>query len=556
MNAVPLDVRQKEAVSGISRTGQVFARTRNRAVLPVLLAGIKSSQPELRAAMIRASFRRHDSATHTQFIRHFNALAEADKAVVCQAHCTMSHHAAPALKAAILAGDATLCQNACRIIALAGDVDLFPVLVKAAEDKKHRQRSCVAATILELATRVQHELAQWAAGLRSGLHDPSFRRHHLLVSLEPSLSRFATHGRREILDAFLLLAPTDNQTWNRILHDPLHPCHAALIDELASTQDSAIMERLVVMLCDTDAPAAVLEIVARRTDPRFVDALLNGLKRPVPIRVLHNMKRLNGVAWREDHRDLLLELDGRAQAIAVELAAASGMNRDRVFELLAFVFEKGLTEGRRASCQAVAKFDSSQADELVLAALDDPDAGVQALAVRQLRARRIPDALQRLVVLLDSRSTEIRDAARSSLAEFNFTRYRTMFDLLDEQSARTTGVLVHKVDHSVQQKLTEELLSPSKSAKLRAIEMAVAMEATEDVRQQLIELVAHENVAVRKEAVAALAHCRGEQVAATLKIASTDPNSSIAEAAQRSLAQLQVNDSSPSSVISLAGETA
>jgi hypothetical protein len=136
--------------------------------------------------------------------------------------------------------------------------------------------------------------------------------------------------------------------------------------------------------------------------------------------------------------------------------------------------------------------------------LDDPDAGVQASAVRQLRARRFPDALQRLVALLDSPSSEVRDAARSSLAEFNFTRYRTMFELLDEHSAHTTGVLVHKIDPSVQQKLAEELLSPSITIKLRGIEMAVAMEATNDVQQQLIDLVAHENVAVRKDSVVAL----------------------------------------------------
>src|SRR6185503_12095818 len=160
------------------------------------------------------------------------------------------------------------------------------------------------------------------------------------------------------------------------------------------------------------------------------------------------------------------------------------VNRDALFEFLAFVLGNGLAEARRASCQGLAKFDNPRADELVLAALNDPDAGVQAAAVRQLRARRVPDALQRLVTLLDSRLPEVRDAARSSLAEFNFTRYRTMFDLLDEQSAKTTGILVHKVDNSAQHKLIEELSSPSIATKLRGIEMAVAMEAADDVRPQ------------------------------------------------------------------------
>jgi HEAT repeat protein len=334
------------------------------------------------------------------------------------------------------------------------------------------------------------------------------------------------------------LAPVDNGTLNKILRDTNHACHAPVIAELTSSPDFGIMERLVEMLRDTDTPPAALKIISHRSDERFVDLLLNSIKRPVPIRVLHNMKCLGDVAWLEEHRALLLELDGRAQAVAVDLAMASGLNRSSVFEFLVFFLQNGLTEARRACCQALSKFESPQADELVLAMLDDPDAAVQASAVRQLRARRVPDALQRLVVLLDSRAPEVRDAARSSLAEFNFTRYRTMFDLLDEQSARTTGVLVHKVDHSVQQKLAEELASPSITTKLRGIEMALAMEATNDVRQQLIDLVAHENLAVRKEAVAALAYCHGDPVFATLRSAAADTNQSIAEVARQSLAKL------------------
>lgn len=525
-------------MTGVARTAQVLSKTPNRAVLPVLLAGLKSSGAEVRAATIRAAIRRHERATHTQLIQYFTYLDESDRLVLGEAHRAMPHHAAPALKIAILEGDAMLCKNACRIISISGNVDLIPVLVKAAEDKKHHYRAEVAATILELAAQVQCELSQWAGGDRSAPHDPSFKRHHVLLSLEQSMSRFAQHRRQEILDAFLLLAPVDNKILSKILRDPAHPCHASVVNELTSTQDFAIMERLVEMLRDTDTPAAALKIIAQRTDERFVDILLNGLKRPVPIRVLHNMKGLSHVAWLEDHRERLLELDGRAQAVAVDLAVASGLGRDLLFEFLAFLLQKGLAEARRASSQALAKFDSPQADELVVATLGDPDAGVQAAAVRQLRARRIPNALERLVALLDSRAPEVREAARSSLAEFNFTRYRTMFDLLDEQSARTTGMLVHKVDHAVQQKLAEELSSPSITSKLRGIEMAIAMEATNDVRQQLIDLARHENIAIRKEAVAALAHCHGDSVVATLKTAAADANHSVAETAKQSLAQL------------------
>jgi HEAT repeat protein len=249
------------------------------------------------------------------------------------------------------------------------------------------------------------------------------------------------------------------------------------------------------------------------------------------------MKRMRHVAWLTTHRELLLELDGRAQAVAVDLAVASDINRGELFDFLVCVLADGLAEGRRASCQALAKFEDRKADEVVIAAVSDPDAGVRAAAVRQLRPRKLPDALQRLVGLLDSPSVEVRDAARSSLAEFNFVRYRAMFDLLDDGAARTTGMLVQKVDYSARQKLVEELTSPSLSSRLRGIEMAVAMAATDDVEPQLIELAVHENVEVRKEAINALGYCTGSNAVEILKAATGDANPSVAESARQSLAR-------------------
>jgi hypothetical protein len=112
-----------------------------------------------------------------------------------------------------------------------------------------------------------------------------------------------------------------------------------------------------------------------------------------------------------------------------------------------------------------------------------------------------------------------------------------MFDLLDDEAARTTGILVHKVDQSATQKLAEELSSPSITTRLRGIEMAVAMAATDDVQPQLIELAQHENLTVRQEAIAALAHSTRPESRGVLETASHDPNGSVADAARQSLAR-------------------
>jgi len=529
--------------TGLRITEQAFGRTRNRAVLPVLAAAMRSDLADIRAAAIRSTLRRHDIDSHTQLIRHFHELAPEDKAVLRETHRTMRHHAASALKAAILNGDATLCRNACDLVLLCSDHEMFPTLVQAAEKPGHVQRTRIAATVLKFAMQLHEDVAAWAKSDRSG-QDPSFARHHVLAAIERSLKRPVNGQLPEVVNALLLLAPGDHAALLGILHDTRNAHHSQLITSLSTNKSPVVMERLVAMLRDIDTPAAALEVIGRRSDPAFVDFLLHSLKHPVSLRVLHNMKRLRHLAWVQDDSDMVLDFDGAAQGMAVSLAAASTIDRDALFRFLRLMLRHGLGEARRLSCAALAAFERPEADELVIAALDDPDAGVQAAAVRQLRSRRIPTGLQMLVAQLKSPMVEVREAARSSLAEFNFLRYRAMFDLLDEQAVRTTGALVRQVDHLVPDKLTEELTSPSVTTKLRGIEMAVAMGAVDDVRNSILSLARHENAAVRKEAVAALAFASGPDVIETLDFAVGDANRSVADAARQSLAKQKFNDTS------------
>jgi HEAT repeat protein len=468
-----------------------------------------------------------------------HTFTDTDRVVLSQAHRAMPHHAAPAIKAAVRSGDVTLRENACDMILLCRDYDQFPTLVKALETTGGKSANRIAATVQQLSVALHDSVIQWANGERTG-PDPSFDRHHALAALERSLKcRTALHATA-LVDAFLLLAPSDNRELLNIMSDARHPCHSQLVEDLSTNNAPAALERLVALLRDTEAPQAALEAIGRRCDRPFVDFLLHELKRPVPLRVLQNIKRLRFIAWLESHREMLLELDGRAQATAVELAMASDINLQARFETLKLILQRGLSEGRRASCQSLAGFREPQADELILAAVHDPDSGVQAAALRQLRPRRIPDALQILVSKLESSHGEVRDAARSSLAEFNFIRYRAMFDLLDEQAAGTTGLLVRQVDHSTTAKLIEELTSPSVSTRLRGIEMVMAMGAADDVREQLIALARHENATVRKEAVLALAQATGPGVSEALELALRDTNRSVADAARQCLARIKV----------------
>jgi hypothetical protein len=527
-----------------------LARTRNRAVFPLLARALQAHSTGERAAAIRCYVRRHDRESHRQLIQLFAVLNEEDRDVVCEAHRAMPHHMAVELKEAILSGKEGDCDAACQIVELSDDFELFPALVRAAENRNHRRLQAVLSTIRHLAEILHRALARHSTDVGKHHRDPAFVRRNVLAELEGGLAKYALHGHRELVEVYLLLAPSDHAELLRILHDQKHPCHTSVVDSIGRSDTPGLIEKCVELLCNVDVPAAALAAIGLRRDRGFVRCLLSQLKHPVPLRVIYNMKRLQSVAWLEQPLELL-ELDGRSQAVAVELAVASNINGRALFDLLSLLLKSGLTEGRRASCTALAKFRGAEADALVRLALDDPDSGVQAAAVRQLRQRGCHDALKLLVSLLDSRSTEIRDAARSSLAEFNFVRYRAMFDLLDEKAIHTTGILVHKVDDAARDGLIQELSSPSVSIRLRGIEMAVAMEATDDVCEHLIELSRSDNATVRQEAVTALGACTSPHVLHALQLAAEDISPSVREAAAVSLDRLGAGRNQSSAEVSL-----
>ena len=73
----------------------------------------------------------------------------------------------------------------------------------------------------------------------------------------------------------------------------------------------------------------------------------------------------------------------------------------------------------------------------------------------QLRDRGIPGAISQLIQLLDSRHEVVRQAAQSCLTEFNFSRYITVFDLMDDKIRRSTGLLVMRIDPQATSELAE-----------------------------------------------------------------------------------------------------
>ncbi len=141
--------------------------------------------------------------------------------------------------------------------------------------------------------------------------------------------------------------------------------------------------------------------------------------------------------------------------------------------------------------------------------------------------------------MVESPYDVVRRAARESLGEFNFKRYLSAFDMLDEQVRNTTGAMVRKIDPDVPAGLTEELTAKSRTRRLRAIAVVTAMGAEADLEGQLIERLLDDDHLVRTEAARALSECPTPDTQTALYKALCDRSLIVREAAEESLHKLQ-----------------
>jgi HEAT repeat protein len=522
---------------GLDRTWTILANTPNQAAVPVLVSALTSRHSEIRMGAIRSLVLRRAANGHAEIIRRFASFRELEQMALTEALHQSTHRMKSALRDAVLAEHAELCENACHIILMGKVYDMLPTLVKAAENRSHRHSDQAAATLVQLAHLLHQEISGES---HERTCDPFFMRRHVLTSLERSLVMYHAHRRVEIIDAFLLLVPSDNAMLTKILDDPRNPCHQPIVASLSTSAVSSVVDLLTAFLQDSRVPGCVLTIVARRQDRKFLNQLFGRLGLPLSLRVAQNMKRLSSIAWLQHGREVLPQLDGPAQAVAAELASASSLDRDDLFQVLAFLLKMGSPEGRRASCEALARFPEPPATQLVVAALADSDPGVKAAAALQLRRRQAPGAMEKLVVMLGSPAPEVREAARSSLSEFSFVRYQASFDGLDPVVRRSTGKLVRKVDPNAVRRLTEMLNSASVSVKRRGLEMTMAMNAAEDVCDLLVAMADDQDLAVRVDAITALGLSTSLKARAALHAAEHDPHRPVRDAAQASLEKLRI----------------
>ncbi len=523
--------------TGIETTLQLLTETANEAAVPLLLDALDSTSPEIQEGALRALLGRRRGSGQSEIIRRWNSLSEDWKSIV--AH--NPRRLAASVRDSILSTDEELCAHGCDALLHIREYDLMPALITASEDPSNPQASRVAQTLVDMAELLYTDINGPRHGERQ--QDPVAIRHHVLASLQHAVDRFDRHRHRELVEAFLLLTPRENVVLKKILRDPRHPSYLVMLELLNQSSRTGIVRLILNFLQDRFTPSTILQVIARRRDPLF---LRHALKRigPEPTKVVKaNLRRIESIGWLRHDLSILDTLTDQEQQAAIQMAVHSGHNRLDVFEVLKHILQHGTVPGRRTAALALVAFGGVDANQLTLEGLEDPDPQVQAHMVAQLRERGIPGAISRLIQLIDSPFELVRSAAQKSLTEFNFARYLSLFDTLEGEVRRSTGLLVRRIDPEAPALLAAELKSKMRTRRLRGLEVAQAMDAVDFVEPLIIGLLSDEDHFVRAEAARALVHCKSPLAKQALRTALVDRSVAVREAAEVALRKVGVDHS-------------
>lgn len=525
-------------MAGLPTTFELLASTANEAADAVLLAALDSTHREASDAALGALLQRRNPAAELNILRRWPTMSERWKAQLAQRPGWLT----AAIRATVVHRDARLFETACAAAVFTRDYDSLDVLIAAASDVANPFGRAAATATLELSEQILEELAS-PRDYRVR-RDPQLQRSYVLPALERAAMNLAAHGRREVLEAFLLLTSRENAALKKLLQTPQERIFPALAEVLTTSPRPGIERLLLSYLDDPHAPLAALQIIGRRGDVSFVRQLARKIGPEPSSTVCANLKRIEAIPWIVANFGIVDALREPEQPGAAHLAAASSIPRDQALQIIAYVLKHGKVIARRVAAEALVDFNGSAANELVLRLLDDDDPLVRTAAAGQLRPRNLPGAIERLVAVLDSPHPAERAAAQAGLAEFTLDRFAANFEQMTPAARLTAGTLVRRVDGNAVRRIRSDLAADSRGSRKRALELAVALDIVADLEEPIGALLHDDDQYLRIDAIRALAGSTGPRVQQLLRDALLDAHPLVQQAAEAALADLKTRHAS------------
>jgi HEAT repeat protein len=518
-------------IDSFRATFRYLLKTENEAAVDVLIAALESPHLASRREALRALLLRRSSAGQIAVLRRLAALKDDVKAMVQEQPELLVPVVAKGIRESAPADVAVACEVAISVRLY----EAVPQMVAAMVKPGYPHAAAVAGTVLRLMESLYGEFADDDSSRRAYLEK---MRQHVTASLEDAVRKFDQHRQKEVVEAMLLLVKQSNVTFQQMLSRPNESCHEAIREVLLASPQGGVIRLLLGLLEEPQSPRAALTVIGQRCDNRFLEHLLRKIGPRPSKTVSETLARIDAIAWAQPDHPALAELSEDAQQNAVQMFMASGMPKQKVFEVIEYLLLNGKEAGRREAAKALAQFDQPEAAALVVKAINDTDPGVRAHLLVQMRPRNIPGAIKFLIRMTDSPHPQVREALRIALPEFTVRRFLATFKAMSEEDRRAAGDLVKKIDANAVPELTKELTARSPVRRRRAVLVAKATGLIQELEQLIVNLLADEDHPVRVAAAQVLADCKSQPTWQALHDAMFDRSFQVREAAEQSLMRI------------------
>ncbi|MEE9602666.1 MAG: HEAT repeat domain-containing protein [Thermoguttaceae bacterium] len=518
--------------TGLDTTFKYLAKTENEAAVDVLVAALDCPAQSSRNFALQAVLERRTPAGHRAVFQRLPKMDESAKAIIDQHPDRIEQVIATVLNNP----DAKTCKSVCGLILAYRLYDAMPVLTSLLLKNNNTNTSLVADTILQLTDLYYADL--------SGAHEQSKRKDQLNLrdritsTLEKAARKFHRHNRKEVVEALLIVARPNNAALRQILQRSDESCHGPASGTLCNSERGGVLRLVLGFLEESPVPRAIVEVLSRRQDPKFVENLLRTVGPRPSKQIAKTLSQVESFAWAQAGHEVLDGLDEQCQEAAVGVLMASTTDRREVLEVIGHLLSEGNVGGRRAAATALSDFQGAKACGMLLRSLNDEDAQVRANLLVQFRQRKIPGAFTLLVRMIDGAEEVERAALRMAMPEFTLDRFLHHFDSIEEGLRPMTGQLVRQINDDVIPKLTAELKSPSPVRRRRAVMAASAMGVVSEMEADVLKTISDADHTVRVAVARALADCKSVPSWEVLREALLDTSPAVKEAAEQGLQRI------------------
>jgi HEAT repeat protein len=491
---------------------QALVQSKNDAADDVLLEALRlGSEPEKTQAL-NALLRRKTIRGLTGVVGQCNALPQSLQNAILQ-NLNLFH---PALREAARSPDPAIALVAMKLIAIGREGKLTYVLSECL----HSATEAVAKGAVEAIVALARWVATETRRLQRGEPDPDAALYHQLLEQRPEIEQVVARAMdvhrgkygQELLRAALLLADWPGSKTLAILQTPKHGGQTAMVRRLQQVPDSEHVDAFLLAASHGNLRSNFGIIFSHIVEPPVLDALLRKthlLKDQQLALCVHQISR--GVWWDPAglEKDLFRRDDEDASRIAEWLAASASYDaiQDQHLEKLKIYLHNHFP-GRLRLLRIALRQPKNSSTELLRAMLADPDERLVRIAARELVRRKPADYESILIQLMTTASESVRRVIGRSVGQVGFENFWQRFDRLDKHTRKSAGKAMLKIIPDGVQRLERLLRSGPVEQRIKAIQVAQELGATEQMVPVLLQICKDSNPKLRSKAVAALAEIK------------------------------------------------